>query len=448
MKDSTVNMTQGNTVKHILTFCIPMLIGNLFQQLYNIVDSVIVGQLVGANALAAIGATGSLTFLFFALCNGFGSGGGIIVSQSFGKGDSSEIKNCLANTGYIMIILPLIVGTFAFFFSKAILIALGTPEDILEDAIIYSKLMSVGIFFVSIYNYVSSMMRAMGDSKTPLYFLIFSCILNAILDLLFVLVFRLGVFGAGLATLISQFISNVLSIAYAVKFNIYFKLNKKDLQINGKTLFKTIKLGLPLSLQYSMIAISCMALQKVVNSFGATAVAAFSATSRIEQLIHQPYQTLSAALCTFTGQNYGAKQNKRAIEGYHKSFLIMTIFTIVMVPLIQIFGQSITRLFVSEEEVIIMGGKALSISSLFYIFLGLIYVVRGYLQGIGDGFFALFNGLVEVVGRFIIPVFLVQIPALGVWGIWWSVGVVWFISGFTAWLRYLQKVHTIKKTMD
>ncbi len=445
MKDSTVNMTQGNTVKHILTFCIPMLIGNLFQQLYNIVDSVIVGQLVGANALAAIGATGSLTFLFFAICNGFGSGGGILVSQSFGKGDSREIKNCLANTGYIMVVLPLIVGTIAFFLSEAILVALGTPEDILHDAVIYCKLMSIGIFFVSVYNYVSSMMRAMGDSKTPLYFLIFSCIINAILDLLFVLVFRLGVLGAGLATLISQFISNILCIVYAIKFNVYFKLNKSDLQLNGTTLFKTVKLGLPLSLQYSMIAISCMALQKVVNSFGAIAVAAFSATSRIEQVIHQPYQTLSAALCTFTGQNYGAKQNKRAIEGYHKSFIIMTIFTIVMVPLIQLFGQAITGLFVKEQEVIVMGGRALAISSYFYVFLGLIYVVRGYLQGIGDGFFALLNGLVEVIGRFIIPVLLVRIPALGVWGIWWSVGVVWFLSGFTAWLRYLQKSRSIIK---
>lgn len=439
MKDYTVNMTEGSPVKHILVFCLPMLLGNIFQQVYNLADSIIVGQLVGANALAAIGAQGSIGFFFIALCNGFGTGGGILVSQSFGEGYVSKIKNCIANTGYIMVLLPLIVGTASFFSAPLLLKMLSTPDNIMDDAVIYLQLSSIGILFVSIYNYIASMMRAMGDSRTPLYFLIFSCILNAGLDILFILAFKMGVFGAGLATLLSQFISNVLCIFYAFKYNSYFKLSRDNLRVNKKILWNTIKLGLPLSLQYSLIAISCMALQRVVNSFGAIAVAAFSAMSRVEQVIHQPYQTLSASLSTFTGQNFGANKFKRAITGYRKSILIMVIFTLIMVPLIHAFSEQIMAIFVNDADVIAMGGKALRITSLFYLFLGLIYVVRGYLQGIGDGFFALLNGLVEVFGRFVVPVLLVQIPAIGVWGIWWSVGIVWFLSGATAWLRYLVK---------
>lgn len=439
MIDKSTNMTEGNSVKLILVFSIPMLIGNIFQQLYNVADSIIVGRMLGADALAAIGVTASLTFFFFALCNGFGSGGGIIVSQSFGRGDIKQVKNCIANTGYIMIVLPLVFGTIAFIIAPLLLKILQTPDNIFKDALIYIRVMSIGLFFVSIYNYVSSIMRALGDSKTPLYFLIFSCILNVGLDIIFVYVFKMGVFGAGLATVLSQFISNILCLAYAFIFNPYFKLSKKDLSINTNTIAQAVKLGFPLSLQFSMIAISSMALQRVVNTFGAVAVAAFTATGRIEQVIHQPYQTLSAALATYSGQNYGAKKYKRVIEGYHKTLLMMAIFTAIMFPVIQIFGEEITGFFVKDIEVIKMGAKALRITSLFYIFLGLIYVVRGVLNGLGDAFFALLNGIVEVIGRFTIPILLTMIPFIGLWGIWWSVGIVWFFSGLTSWMRYLYK---------
>ncbi len=439
MKDTTMNMTAGNPVKLILIFSVPLLIGNIFQQFYNLADSIIVGRFINADALAAIGVTASLTFLFFAICNGFGSGGGIIVSQSFGRGDTKEVKNCIANTGYIMICLPLAVGILAFALSRPLLHLLETPENIFEDSLVYLRLMCVGLLFVSVYNYISSMMRALGDSRTPLYFLIFTCILNALLDLLFVCVFKQGIWGAGIATLISQFVSNALCLAYAFKFNEYFKFDKSDLRLNKIILIRTVKLGVPLSLQFSLIAISCMALQRVVNAYGAVTVAAFTATSRIEQIIHQPYQTLSAALATFCGQNYGARKNDRVIDGYHKTFWMMVIFTAVMVPVIQLFARQIAGLFVEEADVIEMSAKAMRITSYFYICLGIIYVVRGILNGLGDAFFALLNGIIEVIGRFFVPVIMTAIPAVGLWGIWWSVGIVWLLSGLTAWLRYIYK---------
>lgn len=436
-KEMTMNMTTGKPMSLLIKFSIPMLLGNLFQQVYNLADSVIVGKLVGSDALAAIGATNSITFLFFALCNGIGAGGGIVTSQSFGRGDSKDVKKCISNTGYIMVLFPLCVGIAAYFLARPILNILNTPDNIIGDSLTYLRIMAIGIVFVSMYNYISSMLRALGDSKTPLYFLIFSCILNVFLDIFFVYSLGMGVMGAGVATVISQFLSGVGCALFAWKKNEYFRLKKDDMQIDHNITRSVIKLGVPLSLQFSLISISCMALQRVVNSFGPVVIAAFTATSRVEQLIHQPYTTLGTALSTYTGQNFGARKRDRIIAGYRKSLLLMVVFSAVMLPVMYLFGDDIMGFFVDETEVITTGAKALQITSLFYVFLGVIYVVRGVLNGMGDAFFALLNGIVEVIGRFTVPILLVSIPLFGVWGIWWSVGIVWFISGFTAWLRYI-----------
>ena len=441
-------MTEGSPVRLLIVFAIPMMVGNIFQQFYNIVDSIIVGRLVGSDALAAIGATGSVTFLFFALCNGIGSGGGIITSQYFGRGDTSGVKRCIMNTAYIMTVFPILVGTLAFFLAGPILKLLSTPDAIMADALIYTRIMCIGLLFVSMYNFASAILRALGDSRTPLLFLIFACILNTILDLFFVYNLHMGVKGAGIATVISQFASGVLCLAFAFKTNPYFKMSRNDLKIDPSMMSKTIRLGVPLSLQFSMIAISGMAMQRVVNTFGSMTVAAFTATNRIEQVIHQPYQTLSAALATFVGQNYGAMKKKRMIEGFHKAMLLMTIFTLIMLPVIQLFGGQITSIFVKEADVIEMGAKAMRITSLFYLFLGLIYITRGVLNGIGDALFALINGFVEVLGRLTVPILLTSIPVIGVWGIWWASGIVWALSGITAYMRYRGFYKRIMKTHE
>lgn len=435
-KSKIMNMTEGSPLKLIISFAIPMAIGNLFQQFYNIADSAMVGRLVGSDALAAVGASGSVTFMFFALCNGIGSGGGIITSQFFGAGDDSKVKKCIANTAYLMFVFPLIIGALAFILSPQILILLKTPDDIMADSVVYVRAMCVGIIFVSLYNFAASMLRALGDSKTPLYFLIVSCFINIGLDAFFICVLHMGVLGAAIATLISQLLSGIACLLYAFKVNPYFKLTKEDCRFDKAISIQAIRLGIPLSLQFSLIAISCMALQRVVNSFGAVTVAAFTATSRVEQVIHQPYQTISAALSTFCGQNFGAGKNDRVVKGYRQSILIMVVFSILMIPVMQFFGKPIVSIFVKDAPVIEMGARALQITSLFYIFLGLIYVVRGVLNGLGDAFFALLNGIVEVIGRFTVPIMLTSIASIGLYGIWWSVGIVWFLSGFTAWLRY------------
>ena len=446
MKSLTRDMTTGNAVKHILLFSLPALIGNIFQQVYNLADSIIVGKIVGADALAAVGASGSITFFFFALCNGIGSGGGIVASQYYGAHDEKSVKNCIVNTCLIMLMVPLIFGSIGFISAPYLLRLLGTPELILADATMYIRYMCIGLLFVSMYNYISSMLRAFGDSVSPLIFLIVSTIINILLDLLFVYKFRMGIRGATIATLVAQLISVIGSGLYAITMNYYFKLKKEDFSLSMEMIKKILKLGIPMSLQFALIAVSTMALQRVVNAYGTAVVAAFTATSRIEQIVHQPYQTLCASLATFCGQNYGANEKDRVLDGHKKGMIMMAIVSVVMFVLMQVAGEALTSLFVSDSEVIRLGAMGLKITSFFYITLGTIYVVRGTLTGVGDAFFALFNGIIEVLGRFIVPVTLTTLLGLGVKGIWLSTGIVWAISGITAWMRYYSRLHDKKAT--
>ena len=436
MKSNITDMTQGNPTKHIVMFALPALIGNIFQQVYNLADSMIVGRFVGSNAFAAVGATSSITFLFFALCNGIGSGGGIVASQYYGAHDDSNVKKCIVNTGLIMLIVPLLFGLTGFILAPALLQLLNTPALIINDAVMYVRYMCIGLLFVSLYNYLASMLKALGDSKTPLYFLIISTVINVILDIVLITVFSLGIKGAALATVISQFISVLLCSIHAYRTNPYFRIHREDLSISRKMTFQIVRLGVPMSIQFGLIAISGMALQRVVNSFGTTAVAAFTATNRIETLIHQPYMTLAASLATFSGQNYGAKRYDRVYAGYRSGILIMASLTVILMLAIQLFGRPIISLFVSDRDVLDLGVRGLRITSLFYLALGMIYVIRGLLTGIGDAFFSLINGVVEVIGRFTIPVLFAYMLGYGEAGIWLSTGIVWLISGVTAWIRY------------
>ena len=437
VRSRTVNMTEGNVVAHIVKFALPMFVGNLFQQLYNLVDSIVVGRFVGADGLAAVGATGSVTFLFFALCNGIGNGGGIITSQFFGTRDDTNVRKTMVNTAYIMAVMSLSVGAVAYILTGPILRLLNTPDKIITDSITYMQLQCIGLIFVALYNYAASMLRALGDSRTPLIFLVISCFINGFLDVFFVCFLHMGVFGAAFATVISQLLSGASCLIFAFKTNEYFKFNKELARPDRVLIVRTIRLGVPLSLQFALIAISCMALQRVVNGYGAVAVAAFTATSRVEQIIHQPYQTMGASLSTFSGQNYGARKNDRVVMGLKKSMVMMAVFSLLMLPVIQFGGTWIVKIFVEDAAVIEMGAAALRITSYFYVCLGTIYVVRSVLTGVGDAVFALQNGIVEVICRLTIPFLFTMIPVMGVWGIWWSVGATWTISGLTAVVRYL-----------
>ncbi len=430
------DMTKGSELVHLITFAVPMLVGNLFQQFYNMVDSVIVGKYVGANALAAVGATGSLNFLFFSLCMGMAMGIGILVSQYFGAGEEKLVKKTIANAIYIMLVVGIMMSILGIIFARPILILLRTPAEILEDSTTYMKITCAGIIAIAAYNAISSILRALGDSKTPLIFLVFASFVNIILDLVFVLRFHMGVAGVAYATIIAQLIASIGSAVFAVSTNPYFRLTKDQMSPDKMIIMRSIRIGIPVAAQNSLIAVSCVALQVVVNGYGANVVAAFTATSRIEQLIQQPFGSMGAAESTFTGQNIGARKIERVKRGFYRSVLISLLFSILMLFVMWIFGEPIMRLFVNESEVILLGKNALRITSTMYFSLGLIYVTRGLLNGAGDSFFAMLNGIIELIGRVFFPTLLCMIPVIGVWGVWWATGLTWTVTAIVTLLRY------------
>ena len=442
------NMTIGNPLPHIIHFSLPLLLGNLFQQLYNMVDSLVVGNYVGSNALAAVGTCGAMNFLFFSLSSGFAIGIGIIVSQYFGAHEHNLVKITIANALYVLIIASTIVCVTGILISPYLLRLLKTPDTILHDATIYMQTTCLGILAIALYNGVSAILRALGDAKTPLYFLILSSIVNVVLDLLFVLCFHWNVFGVAMATVISQLISALVSIFYAYQKVDYFKLTAEELKPNKMIIHTAIRLGIPVALQNSMIAISMMALQGVVNTFGETVMAAYTIVSRVEQFVQQPYTSLATAITTFSGQNMGAGKISRVKQCFHSSILINLIFSLLLIPITYLFGQTIIGFFVHDAAVISIGTKALRITSLCYFGLGMIYIPRAVLNGCGDTGFAMINGITEVSCRIIFSQLFTQLPLLGYWGIWITTGVTWIVTGFICTLRYLSGKWQRKAIID
>ena len=438
MKPSSTaaDMTKGNPVRLILTFSIPLIIGNVFQQFYNMVDSIVVGNFVGANALGAVGACGSLNWLFFSLSSGLGIGIGVIVSQFYGAKRFDQVSATIANSFYVLVSTALVVSILCFAITPAVLRLLNTPDDIINDSITYMRTTCIGIVAISLYNGVSSILRALGDSKTPLYFLILSSICNVLLDLLFVIAFGWGVFGVAFATILSQALSAVVSLIYSIRKIPYFRLTKEQMKPNPAIIKNSYRLGVPIALQSSMIAVSCVVLQSVVNRFGSTVVSAFTITNRIEQLINQPYNSLGTALTTYAGQNIGAGDTGRVKLGFKKSIYIVAVFSSIMIPVMFLFGKNIAGLFVKETDVIELGASALRITSVCYFFLGMIYIPRGILNGCGDAAFSMINGLAEVVCRLLFSSVLTRIPKIGYWGIWITTGLTWLCVSIVCLLRY------------
>ncbi len=433
----TRDMTKGSPTRLLLIFLLPLLIGNIFQQFYSLVDSAIVGRYVGSGALAAVGASGPVNFLFFSFCGGLSNGGGIVVSQYFGAKNDRSLKFAISNSAYLVLATACLMGLIGFLTSRSILGLLRTPDDIMENAVIYMRVCCLGVPAVGIYNYISSMLRALGDSRTPLLFLIGASALNIVLDLIFIRSFSMGVYGAALATVISQALSGILCIVYAYITNPYFRLKAEELKTHKPTMLSILRLGSTLAFQYSLIAISTMALQRVVNSFGSVVVAAFTITSRIEQIVHQPFSSLGTAMSTYSGQNFGAGNKDRIYLGCRKGMLIMAVYSFSLIPVMYLFGHFFSGIFTTDAEVLHYAGSALRLTSLFYPFLGVIYVTRGVLNGIGDAMFAFINGIVEVIGRISIPQFVTAIPPVGAWGIWISAGLVWAVSAAACLMRYL-----------
>ncbi len=439
-KENSIDMTKGNTFSLMIRFMFPMMLGNIFQQFYNIVDTMIAGKFIDANALAAVGSTGNITNLFFALGNGLATGIGIIVSQFYGSGDIRGVRKTITNAFLIVGTSSAAVGILGFFLARPVLIyGLKTPEEILEGAVSYMSIICIGFIGTAIYNAVSYILRGTGDSKTPLYFLIISSFLNIIMDLAFVICMDLGVKGLAIATITAQFLSALVSCIYAFMRNPNFKLGREDFLIDKEIIVRCLQLGSSMALQSGLIALSFVILQRVINSFGAVVVAAFTATSKIENLVNMQLKALGDTLSTYTGQNYGAGNGDRVRKGYKTGMTMMAVYALVMFPVMWLFGDACMRFFVNEPEVISFGQTAMRILSSFYIPLGTIYVCRGILNGAGDAKFPLISGAAEMLGRVVFPTFFCAMPFFGVWGLWVATGVTWTIVGITAFTRYRMK---------
>ena len=430
------DMTEGEPLALILSLAIPLLIGNFFQQAYS--DSIIVGRYSGKISLGAVGATNSIMFFINSLTIGLSVGIGIVVAQFFGAKEDEEVKNTIGNGYYIVFIIALFVTFIGFFFSEHLLNILNTPKDVFPFAMTYLKTTSMGFIPIGFFNLLSSILRALGDSKTPLLFLILSCIINISLDLIFLLKFNLGVMGVGIATILSQFIASLLCFIYALLNNSYFRLKNKDFKFNKNIFTKILKVGIPVSSQSSLIALSLLALQKVVNSFGSDFVTSFTVVTRIEQLVQHPFMSFGAAVATFTGQNIGAGKIERVKLAFIKAITCSTCFAIFIFIVFQIFAQKIVNMFGNDPMVEKYSIVGLKITFSFYIFLGFIHISRNVLNGAGDAKFCLINGIVECIGRVGFAKPLTMIPFLKLNGIWLTTGITWLLNGIFSTVRYKQ----------
>lgn len=382
---NTLLMTQGNIWKLLITFSIPLIIGNLLQQMYNTADSIIVGNFVGSNGLAAVGAGTALINLIIAFAQGAAVGAGVVVSQYIGADKKDKIKISVHTSICISIILGLILSLLGIFASPSLLIMMKTPKVVLKSSILYLQIYCGGLIFNVIYNMATGILNAAGNSKKPLVYLAIASFTNIILDLLFIKIFKLGVMGAAIATDISQAISCILAIGYLLKVKSDYKLYIKDLKINKETAVKIIKIGLPTAIQNMVISFSNVLVQSSVNAYGATAMAGYAAYLKIDGFNILPVLSISMAVTTFTGQNVGANRLDRVKKGMYSSLIMVFVYTAFIGAVLLIFSHQVLGLFTHSAHVITYGQLVMKYFCPYYFLLGILNVLAGTVRGAGKG---------------------------------------------------------------
>lgn len=383
MNVKTLDLTKGSIVKAIILFSIPLLIGNLFQQLYNAVDSYVVGNYVGTDALAAVGASTPVINMLIGFFMGISTGAGVVIAQYYGGDDIKKMRRAIHNSLALTIVMGIILTIIGLVFTDPLLHAIGVPQEVFSQASLYLSIYFWGLIFMMIYNMGSGILRSVGDSKRPLYFLIFSSIINIILDFLFVKTFHFGVAGAGYATLIAQAVSAIFIMFVLMKTKENYQVVFKEIGFDRDILKRIIKIGVPTGFQQSIVSLSNVIVQSYINVYGASVIAGYSVTVKIDGFVNLPLQAFNMAITTFVGQNIGAKQYDRVKKGaYMTIFLAMlTIGTFVII--MYIFGRDFIALFNSEKEVIEAGRLMQLVFLPFYIFLPINQVINGVLRGAG-----------------------------------------------------------------
>ena len=444
------DMTNGSPSRHILGFAVPMLFGMLFQQFYNLVDTIIVGKTLGVEALAGVGATGSINFMIIGFCMGVCNGFVIPVAQCFGAKKPADLRKYVFN-GYICSIVFAIVLTLAsVIFCRRILIIMNTPADIIDHAYNYIVVIFIGIPTVFLYNMVSGVIRSLGDSKTPVVFLVLSSIINVVLDFFIILVCKMGVAGAGWATVTSQLISGLTCLIYMYKKYDILKGDKSERVLDRRFITNLCMNGVPMGLQYSITAIGSTILQAAVNTLGSTYVAAMTAGSKMFNFTCCPFDALGSTMATYAGQNVGAAKIKRLGQGVRSAMIIGSVYSVLSLIALYFTTDYIALLFVnaSETTIIALTRQFILASACFYIPLTGVNVVRFCIQGMGFSVFAISAGILEMIGRAFAAIIL--IPSIGFMGACLASPIAWIAADaflFPAFIHCAKKLnarHNIK----
>lgn len=438
------DMTNGSPSKHILGFAVPMLFGMLFQQFYNLVDTIIVGKTLGVEALAGVGATGSINFMIIGFCMGVCNGFVIPVAQCFGAKKPADLRKYVFN-GYICSIVFAIVLTLAsVIFCRRILIIMNTPADIIDYAYNYIVVIFIGIPTVFLYNMVSGVIRSLGDSKTPVVFLVLSSIINVVLDFFLILVCKMGVAGAGWATVTSQLISGLTCLIYMYKKYDILKGDKSERVLDRRFITNLCMNGVPMGLQYSITAIGSTILQAAVNTLGSTYVAAMTAGSKMFNFTCCPFDALGSTMATYAGQNVGAAKIKRLGQGVRSAMIIGSVYSVLSLIALYFTTDYIALLFVnaSETTIIALTRQFILASACFYIPLTGVNVVRFCIQGMGFSVFAISAGILEMIGRAFAAIIL--IPSIGFMGACLASPIAWIAADaflFPAFIHCAKKLN-------
>ncbi|MDH6366944.1 putative MATE family efflux protein [Breznakia sp. PH1-1] len=398
------DMTTGKPMRIIVAFTMPIFLGGLFQQFYNLADTLIVGQFVGHEALAAVGSCGTLVFLIIGFLMGLTSGFGVVVANFFGAKNHEEIKKSFAMACIISIVVSVILTFVSIYFLDGILELMNTPQDMYQDAYGYMYIICLGIVWQVLYNLLAGLLRAIGDSKRPLYFLVLAAVLNVVLDLVFIIVFKMRADGAALATVISQGVSGLLCLYYILKKVPEFHTRKNHWQINGYLIRRELAIGLPMALQFSITAIGTIVVQSALNTLGSIPAAGFAAAVKIEQVATQMLASIGTTMATYCAQNMGASRLDRIKEGFKAANFFGITYSVVIGIVVIFFGKYVTYLFVSNHVDRIIGyvDTYMMYVGLTFVPLHIILSYRSGIQGMGFGFLPMFAGVVELLARIVV----------------------------------------------
>ena len=406
--NKTNDMTVGSPVKLIIQFMIPMFLGNVFQQFYNIVDSIVAGQFIGVDALAAIGSTGSLMFFVTGWLNGLSSGFAIIVAQRFGARKYDEMRHYVAMSFYLMAAFALVMTAAFLALNEPILRLMNSPENVMHDVKSYMGIIYAGLIITAAYDILAAVLRALGDSRSPLYFLIISAGINVVLDIALICVFGMGVEGCAYATVIAQGISAMCCIIYIVKKYPILHLEKENFAISLDSFRRLIALGIPMGLQFSITAIGTIIVQGAVNIYGTTYMAGFSAAGKIQNIVSMVAVSMGATIATYVGQNRGAGKMDRVKQGVNYCWIMLFVWSVIEMVLMYFGGKYFTHLFVSPSQTDVINVSVTYFHTVFwaYPFLCTIFLFRNALQGMGYGLVPMLGGVFELVARTAIVVFV------------------------------------------